>query len=227
LYPLRWKSMLRIGPPLSPTPMSSHHDRHTAPSKNSRCVPRAATDTRLPAVSRPLRRHRRRGDHRRRALAVGRRDRRPMMTTERLPDWPPEAEPIGPERARAYVRWIAKHAPPLMVAASQLIKDQHHRLRAAHVVCVRGPAGDVDARRGNGRHSDRLHVGTHACGLLHDDRFADPPRRPPRAPTRPTHHLSLATHTGSQSNPRRRSVLRPVPRPGELSLDEALALFDL
>jgi hypothetical protein len=47
------------------------------------------------------------------------------MTDARLPDWPPaNGETIGTERAGAYVRWIAEHAPPLVEAATQVIRVQ-------------------------------------------------------------------------------------------------------
>jgi hypothetical protein len=47
-----------------------------------------------------------------------------MITDAHLPDWPPpDAESIGTERARASVRWIAAHAPPLVEAAKQLIRE--------------------------------------------------------------------------------------------------------
>jgi hypothetical protein len=40
--------------------------------------------------------------------------------------WPrPEGELIGSERERAYVRWIAAHAPPLVAAAERMIRERH------------------------------------------------------------------------------------------------------
>jgi hypothetical protein len=49
-----------------------------------------------------------------------------VITEERLLNWPPpDGEPIGIERARASVRWIAAHAPPLVEAAKQLIRERY------------------------------------------------------------------------------------------------------
>ena len=47
-----------------------------------------------------------------------------MLTAAALPDWPPEGEPIGTERARAYVLWIKLHAP-LAATAEAMLREQH------------------------------------------------------------------------------------------------------
>jgi hypothetical protein len=49
-----------------------------------------------------------------------------MITGARLPDWPPvDGDAIGTERARAHVRSIAEHAPPLVDEAKRLISERY------------------------------------------------------------------------------------------------------
>lgn len=53
------------------------------------------------------------------------------MTIDTLPDWPPpDGEPIGPDRARAYIAWIKQHAPPLLQEGRRMI---HERYPSAYI----------------------------------------------------------------------------------------------
>src|SRR5688572_619815 len=52
----------------------------------------------------------------------------PMSTDDihHLPDWPPPPdEPIGLERARAYIAWIRGHIQPALRDARELLKARH------------------------------------------------------------------------------------------------------
>jgi hypothetical protein len=67
-----------------------------------------------------------------------------VITAGRLPDKPsPDGERTGTERARADARWIAAHAPPLLEAAKQLIRERYPDA----VVLTRGFEGATRARR--------------------------------------------------------------------------------
>lgn len=45
---------------------------------------------------------------------------------DHLPDWPPPPEePIGRERARAYIAWIRQHVHPVLREARELLKARY------------------------------------------------------------------------------------------------------
>jgi hypothetical protein len=47
-------------------------------------------------------------------------------TYPRLPNWPPPAdEPIGIERAHAYIAWIHAHAPPGLAEAEAMLAERY------------------------------------------------------------------------------------------------------
>lgn len=49
-----------------------------------------------------------------------------VISEDVLPDWPPlPGEPIGEERARAYITWIRQHAPPLIAEGRRMIQAQY------------------------------------------------------------------------------------------------------
>jgi hypothetical protein len=49
-----------------------------------------------------------------------------MTTDATLPDWPPPPdEPIGIDRARAYIAWIRQHVRPLLDEAERLLRARY------------------------------------------------------------------------------------------------------
>jgi hypothetical protein len=49
-----------------------------------------------------------------------------LITTDALPDWrPPADEPIGVERARAYVAWVREHVGPLIADARRQLNERY------------------------------------------------------------------------------------------------------
>lgn len=49
-----------------------------------------------------------------------------MITTAPLPAWPPiDGEPIGVDRARAYIAWIAANVGLLLIEADRMIRERY------------------------------------------------------------------------------------------------------
>jgi hypothetical protein len=49
-----------------------------------------------------------------------------MITDAALPNWPPpDGEPIGEARARAYIAWIRDQAPPLVAYGRHCIQERY------------------------------------------------------------------------------------------------------
>jgi hypothetical protein len=124
-----------------------------------------------------------------------------MITAGRLPDKPsPDDERTGIERARASVRWIAAHVPPLVEAAKQLIRERYLK-PASCLVRERGAAGDVDACGGHvwavGRPYLEVRSGRRLGLLRHPDQAGRRARNAPRT----AGHKLMTSRTPLDGNP--------------------------